>query len=136
MSMDRMTESGSRVLANSISRRSFLGRLGAGLTAVGAGSLSFIVATPEAALACAHSGHSTSCGSSTCPTGTCSCGSWYLCQCTGPRLKRYRDCCATCSTCTCGADGYPKCCYTAPYGSCSGHHKVKCRTVSCTSFGC
>jgi hypothetical protein len=140
MSIDSITETAARRIGMRFSRRSFIGRLGAGLAAAGTGTLGArtawaVPAVATACCGCANCGHSTSCGT-TCPTGTCKCGYWYMCTCE-IYLMKYQDCCAACSGgCSCGSDGYPRCYYTAPYGSCNGNTKVKCRAVSCTSTLC
>lgn len=144
--IDTITEKIARSAGNRISRRSFIGQVGTSLAVAGAGKWAAVLpqsfAMEDIALACCgcpNCGFSTSCGtSSTCPSGTCGCGAWFLCECNGnSRERRYLDCCAACSGgCSCGADGKPSCLYTAPYGSCSGHTKVKCRVVSCTQALC
>lgn len=139
--LDVGTERIGRSLANSISRRSFFGRLGAAIVVIGGGSLGLGTkpagAEVQACCGCSTCGFSTSCGTSDCPAGTCNCGSWYICECVGSALRRYRDCCASCSGgCSCESDGRPGCYYSPPYGSCGGYTKVKCRAITCTMLAC
>ncbi|MGH7717322.1 MAG: twin-arginine translocation signal domain-containing protein [Gemmatimonadaceae bacterium] len=144
MTLDSVTVGVARRLGNSYSRRSFLGRLGAGLAVVGAGSLGVKVGEAEsstlACCGCSKCGYSTTCGSTPpyCPSGACHCGSWYKCECySQTKLKRYADCCANCSSCSCGSDGRPRCLYHAPYSSgCGGSDIVKCRLIWCTTYPC
>ena len=142
MSIDSVTESVTRQFGNRFSRRSFLGRVGTGLAAIGGGALAIDTGVAFASVAsccgCSLCGASTTCGTSDCPSGTCACGQWWMCQCSGgSTLKRYRDCCAACSGgCSCGSDGRPRCLYPPPYGSCGGYTKVKCRSISCTTAHC
>jgi hypothetical protein len=143
MSLDSITEAAARRSAMRFSRRSFIGRFGVGLVAAGTGALGGRVAWAATDVAtsccgCANCGHSTTCATTggDCPTGTCKCGYWYMCTC-GIRETKYQDCCAACSSgCSCGSDGYPRCYYTAPYGSCNGNTKVKCRATTCTQLTC
>lgn len=140
VSFDGVAETTARRAANGLSRRSLLGRVGIGLAAIGAGSLG--VAAREArastlSCGCAVCGNSTSCGVGACPAGSCNCGAWYMCECSsGTRLRSYQDCCSSCPTAGCGADGRPTCLYSAPYGTCSGYTKVKCRVITCTQLPC
>lgn len=142
MTLDAMAESAARRLANTTTRQSFLGRLGVGLAAVGAGAFAGQVEGAFGAVlggccGCGTCGYSTICSTNpNCPSGSCSCGSWFMCQC-GSKYMQYRDCCAACSGgCSCGSDGRPSCLYNAPYGSCSGYTKVKCRTIFCSVYDC
>lgn len=138
MSVDELTERLSRRVANGITRKSFLGRMGAGLVAVGGGALA--VEVPQAladSCGCANSGHSTNCSPlSSCPAGTCTCGAWSMCEpACAPFLRSYQDCCGSCGQISCGSDGYPSCCYTHPYGSnCNGFSKVQCRAIYCVGI--
>jgi hypothetical protein len=146
MTIDTVTESMSRRLGTRLSRRSFFGRLGAGLALAGGGSLALRtgVAFGEefACCGCATCGYSSTCQTEggACPSGTCACGSWLLCNCTGTRgmvMRRYRDCCAACTGgCFCGWDNKPRCYYPAPYATCNGHNKVRCRSIFCTTIRC
>jgi hypothetical protein len=139
MLLDAVVEAGTRRVANRVSRRAFLGRLGGALVAVGTGGSVFWSASPAQAdsCGCTHSGHSTSCVINGCPSGSWNCGAWYVCtsNCVGgERMKKYLDCCKTSCTQGCGSDGYPRCCYDAPYMS--GTQKVYCRAAFCTNYTC
>lgn len=134
MPLERLIERASRRAASEMPRRSFLGRLGMSLAAIGAGtSVIALTATDTYATdcGCSNCGHSTSCGSSSCPSGTTPCGAWYVCgACGNGYTRRYQDCCASPCSAGCGSDGYPRCYYSAPYGS----GTVKCRAVGCFAF--
>jgi hypothetical protein len=144
MSIDEISEKIARRTANRFSRRSFIGRVGTTIAVAGAGSLGIHVPMAAAAgcCGCAHCGFSSVCteGGGSCPSGTCQCGSWYICQnCQpgAPTLKKFTDCCSACGGgCFCGADGYPHCFYNPPYGACGGYSKVRCRTIDCTNLAC
>lgn len=138
MTFDELTETTTRRFGNVLSRRSFIGKVGFGLTAVGAGGM-LRVPNAQAAImggccGCPNCGVSTACGTS-CPSGTSACGAWYNCECFGYRISRIQDCCGGCGGgCSCGSDGLPSCLYDAPYQS--GWQLVKCRAVSCTQITC
>jgi hypothetical protein len=147
MSIDSLGEQVTRRVANRISRRSLMGRLGAGVVALGAGQVGLVAAQSSRAYAdstipdscpCSTCGESTTCsGSGSCPSGTCNAGSWYVCSCGGPALKQYTDCAASCSGGHyCGSDGRPGCYYSTEYGTCGGHSLTYCRAISCTRLGC
>jgi hypothetical protein len=144
----------SRRLANTISRRSFLGRLGVGAVAAtvgnGASALIFTRSAYAHTNPC-QSGCSISCGtltgSNACPAGTCNCGCWCvrvstsICQST---LRHFCDCCGGdyCNApghgCRCiqGSDGltHPSCCLHKlwPDGcGVQGEWHIACRTLGC-----
>jgi hypothetical protein len=143
MSADQLFEKTTRLLGNRISRRSFIGRVALGMSAVGVGGLGFApaaVAVPNTTCGCPNCGvGSTTCGCTTChgcPSGTCAGGSWYMCSpniCAPNYYVRYRDCIKSASNCNhyCGCDGRPGCQYNTPYGSCGGHVRTYCRAVTC-----
>jgi hypothetical protein len=135
MSVDDLTESVARGFAQRFTRRSAIGRFGGALAVLGAGGL-VAAETAQAACGCSKSGYSTQCAGSTCPSGTCECGHWSTCTCAGA-LRFYKDCCGGCSGgCSCGSDGYPRCYYQPPYGSCGSTTKVHCRLIYCTKYLC
>lgn len=159
MTTTSLAEYTARSLASRVDRRGFLGRLGMGLIAVGAGDLaiqsrrvSALAASARANanadttdLACCGcpvcDGHSGTCTTNPlCPSDACDCGSWYMCSClNNTKLEQFRDCCAACTGgCFCGGEGRPKCNYPAQWivQGCNGHTTVKCRTNSCTNMLC
>lgn len=153
-----LVEDTARTLAVRLDRRGFLGRVGLGLVAVGAGDLAIqskravalaapsrivpnvgpSVNAPDTICGCPNCGNSTTCSSNPlCPSGTCDCGSWYTCTCPGPKLEQWRDCCNSCGTPTCGGDGKPKCYYHVEWSSgCNNFDTVQCRTHVCTNMLC
>jgi hypothetical protein len=151
ISFDQLVENTTRRVANRITRRSFIGRAALATSAVGAGGLAFksSYAPASNAYPCRVCCDSTTCGCTPChgcPSGTCAGGSWYECtsHCPTGYYTRYRDCLSgNCST-YCGCDGRPGCYYNTPYGSCGGHTKVWCRSITCLgpapctsgAFGC
>lgn len=146
MSLDNLGDRFSRSLASTFSRRSFLGKLGAGAVGAAGGSMTagFRAESAHAvdtACGCTNCGYSVQCESygasgSNCPSGSCKCGYWLQCAGCNGHYKRFQDCCCGCSAgCHC-RDGWPSCCYTAPYGSCNGCTRVKCRQIFCTSTAC
>lgn len=151
MSADQLFEKTARFCGNRITRRSFIGRVALGMSAVGAGGLGFTPsAVPDTSCGCANCGDSSSCGGSFChgcPSGTCAGGSWYMCTstCRPNYYTRFQDCMPTrgCSK-YCGRDGRPGCYYATPYGACGGKTVVYCRAVTCLGpapcagniFGC
>ena len=148
MSADQMFERATRLFGDRIPRRTFIGRIALGMTAVGAGGLGFASAAPAVTKTCGAGctkcdGDSTTCGGTTChgcPSGTCAGGSWYMCSptiCAPNFLVRYRDCIKAASNCNayCGSDHRPGCHFDTPYGSCGGHTRVYCRSITCLGPG-
>jgi hypothetical protein len=140
MSFDKLFENATRRVGNRITRRSFMGRMALATSAVGVGGLA-VKPSPQVSNCghpCSNTGcDSTTCGCTTChgcPSGTCAGGAWYMCTsiCNTGYYTRYLDC-LTSSTCRtyCGCDGRPGCYFSTPYGSCSGHSKVYCRSITC-----
>jgi hypothetical protein len=157
MKLDEFAEDMARNAASRFNRRRFLARLGIGLAAVGAGELALreaSIASPEttghgvrlladaridSCCGCSKCGDSTTCGSGNpCPSGTCNCGTWYMCSSCGGFLQQATDCCAACSGgCSCGPDHRPTCFYPAEWSSgCGGHSRIKCRRLLCTRVPC
>jgi hypothetical protein len=158
MKLDDFAEDAARSTASKFNRRGFLARLGVGLAGVGAGELALrsphavstiasghaiqLLADDPGVLnccGCSHCGDSTTCGSGNpCPSGTCNCGTWYMCSSCGGFLQQATDCCAGCSGgCSCGPDGRPTCFYPAEWsGGCNGHSRIKCRRLLCTRHPC
>jgi hypothetical protein len=151
-----------RSLAQHISRRSFLGRLGKGVVAVslGAAGAEALLRPPTAmAITCDVNGCSIQCSQlngwnqNSCPTGTCECGCWCLISsnqgCPNSH-KQWCDCCGGgwcgapghgchCQTAGCNGKTYPTCCYTKEWtgqgcGDSSWH--IACRKSDCRTSGC
>lgn len=145
-------ESVSRKLANTISRRSFLGRLGIGAIAATLGNGASVLIFPEEAAAHTNpcqSGCSISCGtltgSNACPAGTCNAGCWCvrvstsICQST---LRHFCDCAGGdyCGShpchCVTGTDGltHPSCCLHKLWPDGCGvvdEWHIACRVIDC-----
>jgi hypothetical protein len=137
----------SRRLAMRVTRRSFIGRLGAGATVALLGAeAANLIASPSSALACS-SGCSTGCleldgwKKNSCPTGSCDSGCWCI---TVPQstcstgLKRWCDCTGGCShgaDCHCNSNGAPTCCNHKFWGGGCGDSDdyIKCRHWNCVA---
>lgn len=145
MTLESVGEFASRAVANRYPRKTFLGKLAGATVAFGAGSALYSTdarADHQLPCGCASCGNSVSCSyfgasGSSCPAGTCACGFWYVCSGCSGRYKKIEDCCASCTDgCRCSSTGFPICCYSAPYGSCSGWDHVKCRLMYCSAVNC
>jgi len=144
----------SRALAQRLTRRSALTRLGqyGAALSLGAAGAALLDEKAWAAAACSCCGQCTGgscCGSesvwcanlpgwyqNSCPSGTCGCGSWVAgtCSSSSTPYLRYADCCGACgdgSYCYCPG-GAPSCCHTQTYtnGSCSNCTNTCCGTVN------
>jgi hypothetical protein len=140
----------SRRLASRTPRRSFIGRVGRLAVAAGAGGVGALLwADPALAVTC-HDGRTScnnltysawcGCNNSTCPSGSCECGCWYVCDgACSPRLTKYCDCCQSgTSTCAC-SPARPKYCFPKQYAGGCGTVRVsviRCRYRRCTTFAC
>ncbi len=140
---DALGEQLSRRMASSFSRRSFFGSLGkASVTLAGAGAVGLIDADRVQAAYCGHT-VSTSCsnltGTNDCPSNTCGCGYWRVCDTACTHAKVWSDCCAQYScSCHCTDEGWPTCCFTKEWSQGCGtvnSSKVICRRWYC-STGC
>jgi hypothetical protein len=135
----------SQALARRTPRRSFLGTMGrlaiaagAGGAVGGAGALLWAEPASATATVCGGATHSAYCGCSSsttsCPSGSCQCGCWAVCNsvCT-PVLTYYCDCCAT-SSCSCTCPCGPRCCFTKEWsGGCgSSSSRIRCRIRFCS----
>lgn len=146
MSLETIGEQVSRSLASTFTRKSFLAKIGLGSLVAFGGSVASdlfveVAYASHGCPGCANCGYSVQCESygatgSSCPSGSCSCGYWQQCAGCSGRWKRFKDCCCGCGGgCRC-RDGWPTCCYTAPYATCNGCNHVKCRQIFCTSTAC
>lgn len=147
-----------RSLAQHVSRRSFLGRLGKGVVAasLGAAGAEALLRPPTAlGVNCGVNNCSVQCShlpgwnQNACPTGTCECGCWCLISanpgCPNSHTQ-WCDCCggsycnggANCKCVSSCGTTYPSCCLTKDWsGGCgdSSWH-IACRKSNCRSSGC
>jgi hypothetical protein len=157
--LDEASGAVARHLANRVSRRSALGRLGLGAVAVSLGSAGAAIfaqrAEAYACPGCAICTNSVRCqclsgGSNSCPSDTCQCGWWCVNDsgCTSGH-KFWIDCCGGCRDangnvlCSCKYDCIdgatrPYCCYTKEWGCGCGTQGsiwslIKCRIHVCGS---
>ena len=145
-----------RMLASRTPRRSFFGKVGRLSVAAVAGSSIALLLWDEPAFAATCADGSGSCGSQNsvscdcltgsnlCPSGTCQCGCWVMCDgLCGTRATQWCDCCDTsgCNkTCVtaCGTTK-PKCCFPKEWsGGCGTVNStiIRCRTHNCTQLAC
>src|SRR6266516_481215 len=102
--LDRFAVSTSRALARRLPRRTFLGKVGLYATAAVVGASASTLLSQDPALARSNcgctGGNSVSCqcltGTNACPSGTCQCGCWTVCNssiCAFPNSVNWCDCC-------------------------------------------
>lgn len=141
----------SRISAERMGRRSFIGKVGRYGVAMTAGWVALDLVKPENAFAADCTGNcgdcdmgcctqnSVFCAGNVCPSGTCGCGSWVepYSGC-GSGFRRLADCCGGCGTCgaDCNAPNCPPmCCHHQQHtnGSCNDcNQHVQCRRWFCT----
>jgi hypothetical protein len=145
-----------RSLAQHVSRRSFLGRLGKGAVAASlgaAGAEALFFPQSASAITCGVNGCSVQCShfpgwnQNSCPTGTCECGSWCFTQhdsnCPNT-YKKWSDCCggicnggANCKCVDACGTSYPSCCYQkywTGFGCGQNDWYIACRASTCSSY--
>lgn len=144
--LERYSKVATTRLARSVSRRSFIGRVGRGAIAASLGSAGAALLANNSALAhtggcgCADGcGLSVSCDNlpghmhNSCPSGSCGCGCW-CCSTTGcaSGYREWCDCCGGCSGGAGCANGKPTCYNHAVWSNgCNGHIHIKCRRKNC-----
>lgn len=148
--VESWTDAASRNLANRISRRSMISRLGKTAMALTLGSAGVsLLADPASAHFSPTCGScSGSCCSSnsvlcanlpghnanSCPSGSCECGYWTVSQpgCPGTGLRKWTDCCLGGDPCTCPG-GTPSNCRHKTYsqGCTDCWHHIRCRKYVC-----
>jgi hypothetical protein len=145
--LDRFAVSASRALANRLPRRTFLSRVGLYATAAVIGSSASTLLSQDPALAnggCGCNGfNSVSCqcltGRNACPSGTCQCGCWTVCDftiCSAPNSVNWCDCCNTSAhsaSCVSRCNSQPSNCFSKEHTGqgCTTGHTIRCRYHQC-----
>jgi len=149
--LDHLAGGFSRAMATRFTRRSFFGKVGLYATAAVVGGTASTLLWQEPALAATCTDGSASCngattsvtcqcltGLNTCPSGTCECGCWTVCNpsiCAFPNAVAWCDCCNTSRHSAGCACGKPKNCFPKEHFcstcGCNPGFSIRCRKHEC-----